>query len=427
MNSTPSNLIAPGLSRRRVLALPWAAWLGGSGLVHAQSSNMDTDTGRLVVVFLRGAADGLSIFVPHADTQYTQLRRETAIPAPNGTANTALTLDSQFGLHPALAPLWPLWQQGQLSFIPTAGLTQVNRSHFEAQHQWETGQPDLRQAAPGWLNTWASQHRTDDTSPCALGVGESNPEILRGPAVVRLLSRGNSALNAGVLTGTRNQRALLDMYGNDTALGKTFAQGARSRLETAQTLKEAKAAMTADTPQAEGWALDARHLGILMRQDPRLRVGFLSTDGWDTHANQGGVQGTLAQQLKQLGLALIELHQAFNRPNDVVVVVSEFGRTCAENGTRGTDHGYGNALWLMGPRIQGGRWHGRWEGLSPGQLHARRELPVFHDFRAVLSLILRETQGASDEQLAAVFPGNPFAGSDILSGPNRALAGLLRS
>jgi uncharacterized protein (DUF1501 family) len=108
-------------------------------------------------------------------------------------------------------------------------------------------------------------------------------------------------------------------------------------------------------------------------------------------------------------------------------VVSEFGRTAAENGSRGTDHGHGNAMLLLGNRIAGGRWHGLWEGLATGQLHERRDLPVLHDFRAVLSLVLRGTQRTTDAQLAALFPGNPFAGSALTSGDNRALAGLVRA
>jgi uncharacterized protein (DUF1501 family) len=255
---------------------------------------------------------------------------------------------------------------------------------------------------------------------------------LRGNAPVKLVPRGKGALGTGALTGDRTRRALLDLYADEPQLGDPFLQGARSRIETARTLTQANTmapemAFNNGAGPPEALALDARHLATLMQNDPSLRVGFLSAGGWDTHARQGGVTGTLANALSRLAMALQELHQAFSRPNDLVVVISEFGRTCAENGTGGTDHGYGNAIWLMGPRVNGGRWHGRWEGLAPGQLHEGRDLPVFHDFRAVLSLLLRETQGATDAQLAGVFPGNPFAGSELLSGNNRALRGLLRT
>jgi uncharacterized protein (DUF1501 family) len=432
--SDTASLLIP---RRRVLALPWAALLGGPLARAASARPADGSEGRFVLVFLRGAADTLSIVVPHADPHYAQLRRSTAIPAPDGTDQTALPLDTTFGLHPALAPLWPLWQRQQLAVVPCAGLPQAVRSHFEAQHRWETGQPDLHRAADGWLNTWARLQAGAPGSTRALGVGESNPEILRGRAPVQLVQRGRGALNTGSLKRDHTRQALLDLYADDPQLGPVFAQGTRSRIETARTLTQAQTmtngmaspeAVAADNGAMPptGLALDARHLATLMQNDPQLRVGFLSAGGWDTHANQGGVSGSLAQSLKGLAPALLELQRSFNRPNDVVAVVSEFGRTAAENGTQGTDHGHGTSLLLMGPRVQGGRWHGRWEGLAPGQLNEGRDLPVFHDFRAVLSLLLRGTQGASDAQLEAVFPGNPYAGSALTSGDNRRLSGLLR-
>lgn len=424
-----------GLTRRQCFALPWVAWPGLETVAQTPAAGSPQD-GRLVLVFLRGAIDGLSVFVPHGDARYRSLRGSTAIAAPDGSAQTALALDTRFGLHPALAPLWPLWQQGQLAFVPCAGLPRPVRSHFDAQHQWESGQPAAR-AGSGWLNRWATAVGGAG-EPRAVGVGESNPELLRGPAPVQLVPKGKAALAAGASSGERVQQALQDLYASDRELGPVFERGARQRQQTVQTLREAEApamnAMSAELQAADngaapvaGLALDARHLATLMQRDERLRIGFLSAGGWDTHANQGGVQGLLANRLGQLATALRELHAAFNRPNDLIVVASEFGRTAAENGTRGTDHGHGNAMWLLGPRVQGGRWHGRWEGLAAGQLNEGRDLPVFHDYRAVMSLLLQRTQQATDAQLAALFPDSPFAGSNLLSGDNRLLSGLLRA
>jgi uncharacterized protein (DUF1501 family) len=155
----------------------------------------------------------------------------------------------------------------------------------------------------------------------------------------------------------------------------------------------------------KGLVRDAQHLATLMRNNPRLRLGFLSAGGWDTHANQGASAGHLANQLAQLANAVLVLRQAFAGSHDVVALVSEFGRTAAENGTRGTDHGHGNALWLLGNRVQGGRWHGRWDGLAQERLHEGRDLPVHHDFRAVFAQVLRSTFGHSAAQLDALFPG----------------------
>lgn len=439
MPQKPLAARAGTLSRRQCFALPWAAWPGLQALAQAPAAGSPQD-GRLVLVFLRGAVDGLSVFVPHADPRYRSLRGSTAIAAPDGSAQTALALDAQFGLHPALAPLWPQWQRGQLAFVPCSGLPQAVRSHFEAQHLWESGLTAAR-ASSGWLNRWAGA-QGHMAGPVALGVGESNPEVLRGPAPVQRVPRGKAALNQGASSRDRVQQALHDLYADDQELAPLLERGLRQREQTTRTLREAEApseaptmgAMSAEQRAADngaaavaGLVLDARHLATLMQRDPRLRIGFLSAGGWDTHANQGGVQGPLANGLGQLAHALVELQATFSRPNDLIVVASEFGRTAAENGTRGTDHGHGNALWLLGPRVQGGRRHGRWEGLAQGQLNEGRDLPVFHDYRAVMSLLLQRTQGAGDAQLAALFPDAPFAGASLLAGDNRLLAGLLRA
>ena len=379
----------------------------------AQSSNRSD--GRLVVVFLRGAYDGLSALVPYSDNQYAVLRPSIAIAAPDGTAQTALRLDDTFALHPALAPLHPLWQQGVLAAIPAAGSPDPTRSHFDAQHHWEIGLPGHSGARSGWLNTLAEMRADNASRSVALGVGEANPQILSGAAPVQLVPRGKSATKQGALGDQRTRDAVMKLYAGQDSLSQAFRAGAQSRMETAQILSaemadpamvgREMAAANNGAGSAQGLLLDAQHLGTLMRQDRRLRLGFLSAGGWDTHANQGAATGALANNLGNLAAALVQLRRDFSQPNDVVVVCSEFGRTSAENGTRGTDHGHGNALWLMGNRIQGGRWHGQWSGLAQGNLHEARDLPVHHDFRAVFAQVLRATQGASNAEIERLFPG----------------------
>jgi uncharacterized protein (DUF1501 family) len=371
--------------------------------------------GRLIVVFLRGAYDGLSVFVPYADPQYTQLRQQIAIAAPDGTDKTALRLDDVFALHPALAPLLPLWQQGVLSFVPAAGSPDPTRSHFEAQHHWEIGIPGKNNDAPGWLNTLAGLQGTGSAA-AAIGVGEANPQILAGAAAVKLIPKGQAATRSGVLGNERTRQAVMNLYAGSDKVSQAFREGADSRMQTAQTLsaENIKSEMMAadnGAASAAGLALDAQHLGTLMRQDRRLRLGFLSAGGWDTHANQGNVSGALATNLAGLGKALVQLRRDFSEPGDVIVVMSEFGRTSAENGTRGTDHGHGNALWLLGDKVQGGRWHGQWAGLARGNLHEGRDLPVLHDFRGVLAQVLRRSFNLTDSQLANVFPGGKWDAS----------------
>ena len=329
---------------------------------------------RLIIVFLRGAYDGLSALVPHSDPHYASLRPNIAIAAPDGTAQTALPLDATFALHPAMAALLPLWQSGVLAVVPAAGSPDPTRSHFEAQHHWEVGMPGKNSSANGWLNTLAALHG----GAGALGVGEANPLILAGPSAVQRVPKGQAATRAGTLGDERTRQAVMNLYAGQDKLSQAFRAGAQSRLQTAQTLtanmtdasapgREMLAANNGAGP-AQGLLLDAQHLGTLMRSDPRLCLGFLSAGGWDTHANQGNATGTLANNLADLATTLVQLRSDFSQANDVVMVVSEFGRTVAENGTRGTDHGHGNALWLMGNRVQGGRWHGRWTGLAQGNL-----------------------------------------------------------
>jgi uncharacterized protein (DUF1501 family) len=394
----------------------------------AQTQGAAAD-GRLLVVFLRGAYDGLSAFVPYGERSYYALRPSIAIPTPDGTAQTTIKLDDSFGLHPALAPLLPLWQQGVLAVIPAAGSPDATRSHFDAQHQWEIGMPGHSGAAAGWMNKLASLRQAEGPKTAlALGVGEANPQILSGSAPVQLVPRGQAATRQGALGDARTRDLMLKLYGGQDGLSQAFRAGAQSRMQTAQTLSADMAEPAMATQEmlaanngagpAQGLQLDAQHLGTLMRQNRSLRLGFLSAGGWDTHANQGAATGALANNLGNLAAALVQLRRDFSQANDVVVVCSEFGRTSAENGTRGTDHGHGNALWLLGNRVNGGRWHGHWSGLAQGNLHEGRDLPVHHDFRGVFAQLLRSTQGLGNADIDRLFPGFAWDG---------ALDGLLRS
>jgi uncharacterized protein (DUF1501 family) len=189
-------------------------------------------------------------------------------------------------------------------------------------------------------------------------------------------------------------------------------EGANSRMSTATMLKAPNMASSNELQVAnngagspQGLALDAKHLATLMQQNRQLRIGFLSSGGWDTHINQGNSTGLLANNLSNLSNTLIQLRSVFNEPNDVVVVASEFGRTCAENGTRGTDHGHGNVMWLLGNRVQGGKWHGRWDGLAQNQLNEGRDIPVHHDFRAVFAQALVANLELPKTAVSEVFPG----------------------
>lgn len=401
-------------SRRHALK----ALLGATSLwaaPHLWAQNTPDPNGRLVIVLLRGAYDGLSALVPYADPRYYALRPSIAIAAPDGSDQTTLTLDGTFGLHPALAPLLPLWSAGVLSVVPASGSATATRSHFDAQRYLELGTHGKLNEGAGWLNTLAGlDGPPSDTRTHLVGVGEANPLILAGAQPNKLVPKGQAATKAGVLGSASTREAVMALYAGNDPLSQAFRAGAQSRQDTAKTLSADRGdpAMNSREMQAanngagsaQGLLLDAQHLGTLMRQNRALTLGFLSAGGWDTHANQGASTGTLARNLADLSSALVQLRRDFSDPKDVIVVLSEFGRTTAENGTRGTDHGHGNALWLIGNAVNGGRWHGGWNGLAADQLNEGRDLPVLNDYRAVLAQVLRATHGLSDPQLVQLFP-----------------------
>ncbi len=423
------------LSRRQTLQrLAGFAGVWAAPMAFAQGPGRNgKPTGRLVLVMLRGAYDGLSALVPYADTDYYRLRPNIAIATPDGTAQSALRLDDRFALHPAMAALRPLWQQGVLTFVPAAGSADPTRSHFDAQYQFESGIPGKSSSTAGWMNRLAglTEELPLASAPrvAAVGVGEANPAILTGKAPVQRVPGGQAATRSGALAHDQARQAMLDLYAGDDALSRNFRAGAQSRMQTAETLRsdlaatpnmasaEMQAANNGAGP-ARGLLLDARHLATLMRTEPDLRLGFLSAGGWDTHANQGHISGQLANNLTGLAAALAQLRRDFSRPDDVIVVASEFGRTCSENGSRGTDHGHGNAMWLIGSRVQGGRWHGAWDGLASGKLHEGRDLPVHNDYRAVLAQVLRTTHGMAPAALDELFPGFTW---------DRSLDGMFRA
>ena len=443
----PSNPHSTELKRRHVLqALLGASAAWAAPMAFAQNAREAQSDGRLIVVFLRGAYDGLSALVPHGDANYYALRPSIALPRPDGTVQTTLRLDDAFGLHPALAPLMPLWKQGVLSALPAAGSPDSTRSHFDAQHHWEIGVPGKSSNAAGWMNTLAGTLSGNfagfkpvapdstaqaATKSIAIGVGEANPQILSGSAPVQLVAKGQAATRQGAVGDERTRDAVMRLYAGQDDLSKAFRAGADSRMQTAKTLSEAiggneigkdisreMQAANNGAGTAQGLPLDAQHLGTLMRQDRRLRLGFLSAGGWDTHANQGSVTGSLANNLGNLAATLVQLRRDFSQTNDVVVVCSEFGRTSAENGTRGTDHGHGNAMWIMGNKVNGGRMHGGWTGLAQGNLHENRDLPVHNDFRGVFAQVLRSTQGLTAADIDTLFPGFAW---------DRSLDGMLRA
>ncbi len=404
---------------------------GGIGLVglstmpaflqRAVASTPGTGKKQLVVLFQRGAADGLNIVVPFAEPNYYRLRPTIAIPAPRrGSADTAQDLDGIFALHPGLSALVPLFQNNQLAIVHAAGSPDPTRSHFDAQDYMESGTPGVKATEDGWLDRAIGTVHEEKASPFrAVAMGPNLPRMLQGstgaiaiPDLRQFKVQPQSAAMASLAEG-----GFEAMYAQsvDHALHGTGAETFEAidllrKIDTNKYPPE----NGADYPKSVvGQRL--QQIGVMLKANIGAEVLFLDCGGWDNHVNEGGAQGQLANLLKDLGQSLAAFHQDMgDRMADVVVVtMSEFGRTAKENGNRGTDHGHANCMFLMGGDVKGGLVYGKWPGLSDHQLNEGRDLALTTDFRSVVGEILTKHLGVRD--LSPVFPGfanNPrqFAG-----------------
>lgn len=360
---------------------------------------------RLVVVFLRGAVDGLNVLVPYTDDRYYEARPTIAIPRP-GRPGGALDLDGEFGLHPALASVLPLWRQKTLAFVDASGSPDPNRSHFEAQAYMETGTPGEATTKTGWMNRLLGALPRPHSPTEALSLGAVMPRILTGPSAVASLPLGRNAAAPMPLDRPRIAAGFDALYAGNTALDQTFHQGEAARRELLADLNRDAAMSYNGAPSVIGFSRDTERLAGLMDRDPSIRLGFLAVGGWDTHVAQGASTGQLAQHLQALGEGLAVLVQTLGRAygDTAILVMSEFGRTFRENGNAGTDHGHGNAMWLLGGRVRGGRIYGQWPGLSDAALYQNRDLAITTDFRQVLWTVLASHLRVPEAYLARVFP-----------------------
>ncbi|SFB29435.1 Uncharacterized conserved protein, DUF1501 family [Collimonas sp. OK607] len=376
----------------------------GSPLQRAHAAGDGTP--RMIVVFLRGAVDGLNVVVPHGDHNYYKARPGIAVSRP-GTQNGAIDLTGYFGLHPALQALQPYWDGGQLAFIHASGSPDMSRSHFEAQDYMETGTPGEHNTRDGWMNRMLGVMPALASPMQALTLGESVPRILTGKAVVANMPTGRDATRPTLIDRPEVNQAYAALYAQDAVLGKTYRDGisARKELMADASSTEQKAANNG-APLPNGLSIDTSRLGRLMRSNPDIRLGFIAVGGWDTHANQGNGNGQLANRLRPLadGLTTLarELGPAFN--DTVIVVMSEFGRTFRENGNGGTDHGHGNAMWLLGGNVRGRSIYGQWPGIDDKSLNEGRDLAVTTDFRAVLATLAEKHMRIGDPAMQKLFP-----------------------
>jgi uncharacterized protein (DUF1501 family) len=392
------------------------AILGGGALLLPLASNawaalgtpIGRDPKRLIVIFLRGAVDGLSVVVPHGDPQYYDARRSIAIPRGH---DGVIDLDGHFGLHPAVAAIHPLWQDKSLAFIHAAGSPDPSRSHFDAQAMMEAGTPGNPSTRVGWLNRLLAALPGPHPPTEAVSIGPLTPRILAGPMPVANVNAGKNVGKPIALDRPAVNRAFSAIYDGDDDMSRAFRQGQESRKQLLTDLEREMQAADNGAPLPNGFPAQAKRLAELIARDAAIRVAFVGLGGWDTHVNQGNVKGQLANHLQPLaeGLAVLAKNLGPAYRDTVIVVVSEFGRTVRENGNGGTDHGHGNVMWVMGGPINGGTVYGEWPGLATERLYQGRDLPVTTDFRAGIGAVIERHMGLSDAVLDTVFPSMPPA------------------
>ncbi len=378
--------------------------IGTHGWAARTIAATDPHPHRLIVVFLRGAIDGLSVVVPYREPTYYLDRPTIAIPQP-GQPNGAIDLDGQFGLHPALASLLPLWQQKSLAFVHCCGSNDETRSHFDAQDYLESGTPGIKSTRDGWMNRLLGAMSAKNPLQ-AVSVGATTPRILLGKRAVANLASGRNAGNRQQIDKPQIANAFDRLYGNNDALSQTYREARVARTELLKDLEAEMKMANNGATLPNGFPDDAQRLARLMARDSRIQMSFLAVGGWDTHINQGAAQGQLARNLEQLGKGLVALQTGLGAAyqNTTIVVMSEFGRTVKENGNGGTDHGHGNAMWLLGGGIRGGTVYGKWNGLEPAQRYQGRDLAVTTDFRDVLGTVLTRRLAVDANQLSQIFP-----------------------
>jgi len=380
----------------------------------AWAATADGGPTRLIVIFLRGAVDGLNVVVPHAERTYYEVRPTIAIGGP-GTDLGTLPLDGRFGLHPALAGLLPLWNDGKLAFVHAAGSPNATRSHFDAQLFIENGTPGDSTTRDGWMNRLLAVLPAPHGPTDAVSVGPTMPQILRGSLPVTNLPLGPGAARPMPLDRPEISRAFDRLYAGNDPLSEAYRQARAARTELLGDLASEMRQADNGAPPPSGFPMEAARLAHLIRRDRNIRLAFASLGGWDTHVNQGKGKGQLANRLQPLGDGLAALAKGLGKDWDdtVVVVISEFGRTVHENGNGGTDHGHGNVVWVLGGAVRGGHVYGDWPGLAKTQLYQGRDLAVTTDYRTLFAAILERHLGLADRQLAQIFPGLPPARSNL--------------
>ncbi len=365
-------------------------------------------TKQLIAIFQRGAVDGLNVVVPFGEGDYYQARPSIAIPRPRSGENAVIDLDGFFGFNPRLQPLKRFWDAHQLAIVHACGSPDATRSHFDAQDYMETGTPGMKSTADGWLNRYLQTRRVESATPFrAVALTGQVPRMLQGSSPALAMSQiGQFGIRAGQSSEVANA-SFEALYASaaDRVLNGTGREAfdAIKMLKTNDPLKY-EPEHGADYPRSPfGQAL--KQIAQLIKANVGIEVAFADVGGWDTHVNQGAGQGQLAGRLDDFSRSIAALVTDLgDRMEDTVVLtMSEFGRAVGENGNRGTDHGHGNAMMVIGGGVRGGRVHGKWPGLSREHRFEGRDLAVTTDFRDVFGEIVVRHLGVADAR--PIFPG----------------------
>jgi uncharacterized protein (DUF1501 family) len=361
----------------------------------------------LVTIFQRGAVDGLNMIVPFGDRDYYTARPSIAIAAPGSRDGCAIDLDGFFGLHPRMAPLKDLYDAKQLAIVHASGSPDGTRSHFDAQDYMESATPGVKSTPDGWLNRYLHAREHEAATPFrAVALAQQLPRSLQGSEPALAIGQiGQFGIRAGA-AGDMVQNSFEAEYA--AAAAQVLQQTGREAFEAVRMLKTADPTRYAPANGAAyprspyGEAL--KQIAQLIKADVGLEVAFAETGNWDHHVNEGAAVGQLANRLDDFARGIAALVRDLgDRMADVVILtMSEFGRAVAENGNRGTDHGHGNAMMVIGGNVRGGRVYGKWPGLAREQRFEGRDLAVATDFRTVFADVSRGHLGL--QKVAHVFP-----------------------
>jgi uncharacterized protein (DUF1501 family) len=366
----------------------------------------------MIAIFQRGAVDGLNMVVPFGERAYYGNRPSIAIPRP-GAENGALDLDGFFGFHPRMAPLHQYFKDGHLAIVHASGSNDDTRSHFDAQDYMESGTPGLKSTRDGWMNRYlhAKDHAERSSPFRAVALTQALPRSLQGTAPALAIGQlGQFGIRAGQ-DGDVMMSSFESQYAKaaDTLLGST----GREAFDAVKMLRDANPAGYTPANGAEyprsGFGEAMRQIAQIVKADLGLEVAFAELGNWDHHANEGGAVGQIANRLDDFagGIAAFARDLGDRMADVVLVTMSEFGRTVKENGNRGTDHGHGNAMLILGGPVKGGKVYGKWPGLEREQLYQGRDLAITTDFRDVFVECLTGHMAARD--VSKVFPGHKAA------------------